>query len=104
MVEAAVVEAAVVEAAVVEAAVVGERKTRRRRIPRRTASRWKSRLRSSARRIVKVLASGSEQHWQLLAETVGQHVSRAQLVEKFRLGLAELAALVHRLEPGVRLM
>ncbi len=90
--------------AVVEAAVVGDQKTGRRRVPPRTKSRWKSRLHSSARRIVKGLASSSERHLQLLSETVGQHVSRAQLVEKFRLGLVGLAALVHRHEPGVRLM
>ena len=90
--------------AVVEAAVKEVRGTHRRPVSPRTKARWKSRLHSSARRLVKVLASSGVRHWRSLAETVGRQASRAQLVERFGRGLGELAALVHRLAPGVRLM
>jgi len=89
---------------VVEAGVKGERRTNRPPVPKRTKARWKRRLRSSARRLVSALATSGLRQWRALAEEVGLQASRAQLVESFRQGLAELAVLVHRLVPGVRLM
>ncbi len=90
--------------AVVEAAVKGERRTNRPPVPKRTKGRWKRRLRSSARRLVSALAGSGKRQWIALAKAVGTEASREQVVERFGLGLAALAALVHRLVPGVRVM
>ena len=95
---------------VVEAALKEERRPNRPRFPkqprfpRRTMGRWKARLRSSARLLVSALAASSDRQWRALAAAVGQQASRAHLVESCRKGLGELAALVHRLVPGVRVM
>lgn len=89
---------------VVEATVKGEQRKNRPRVPRRTKARWKRRLRSSARRLVSALAASGPRRWIILAETMGAGASREQLVESVGLGLAALAALVHRLMPGVRIM
>jgi hypothetical protein len=78
---------------------------RRVMVPGRTRRRWRARLASAGRRLVSVLAVAGEE----LARTaamLGHEVSRGEVVGA--LGgparLAEIAGLVHRLAPGVRVM
>jgi hypothetical protein len=82
-------------------------------VPARTRERWKARLRSSARRLVAVLATAVDAAWSLaLTASTGLEPSRLDLIERYReqrippVGrcLAELAEAIHRLSPGVRLM
>lgn len=82
-----------------------------RRVPRviaspssRTVRRWNGRLGSSARRLVQVLATSGAEAFTALVSAVGLDAMRRELVEHARLLLSEVAALVHRLGPGVRLM
>jgi hypothetical protein len=81
-------------------------------IPERTARRWRERLASAAKQLVLFLASSGG----LLFETIGQRAglvaTRWELVDvHVRVAappagrrLADLAAVVHRLERGIRLM
>jgi hypothetical protein len=73
------------------------------RVPERTVQRWRARLAQSARlpSQVLVVAGGRLRE---LAERVGLLASRDELVAAYGCGLAALAALLHRLAPGVRLM
>jgi hypothetical protein len=81
-------------------------------VPRRTVRRWKARLLSSARHVVQVLATSASALWTGVVKAVGLGSTRRALVEE--LGrkqaspplrrLADPAALLHRLCPGVRLM
>jgi hypothetical protein len=83
-------------------------------IPKRTAQRWRARLASQAKQLVVLLASSCGTLLEAIAKKAGLWATRAELVDvharmtKTRLApgrrLADLAALVHRLEPGLRLM
>jgi len=82
------------------------------RPPARTRQRWMARLRSSARQLVVLLASRGTKAVQAVAERVGVGADRMSLVKAHALEfkvpavwqLARLAALVDRLERGIRLM
>lgn len=89
---------------VVEAVVTDCPRANRPVVPKRTRLRWLGRLRTSARRLVRALARSGLDWLKRLAEAVGVEASRAELVARFGRGLAALAALVHLLVPGVRLM
>lgn len=77
--------------------------------PARTRQRWMARLRSSARQLVVLLASRGTKAVQAVAERLGAGADRMRLVKAHALafdvpGLWQLAALVDRLERGIRLM
>jgi hypothetical protein len=81
-------------------------------VPDRTLRRWASRLRSAARHLVQILATSAGSLLERVAHAVGLDGTRAQLVLAHAAAsaapagrrLADLAALIHRLVPGVRLM
>jgi hypothetical protein len=81
-------------------------------VPDRTRRRWAQRLASAARMLVALLTTTSEAMWSALAAAVGLDGRRLDLVRSYRTQsrplpgqcLAELAAVIHRLAPGVRLM
>jgi hypothetical protein len=85
---------------------------RTRAVPERTRRRWLGRLDSSARQLVVLLASTGTAAVQAVSESVGLNATRRQLVEAHAtvfkptsgMQLASLAALVDRLERGIRLM
>jgi len=95
--------------ATVEAAV---EPAERSEVAARTRRRWRARLASRARQLVVLLATTADQIWSALVAAVGLDASRLDLVRGYGvhmrprrgLCLAELAGLVHRLSPGVRLM
>ena len=77
----------------------------------RTVQRWTARLAASARQLVLLLATTSAPHSERVAMQVGLTGTRHALVRALAMvtgaatgALATLAALVHRLEPGVRVM
>jgi hypothetical protein len=78
-------------------------------VPERTVRRWRGRLLCAALLLVQVLATGDALLAELATE-VGVHACRLDLVATYvaHCGsshpLADLAALTHRLSPGVRLM
>jgi hypothetical protein len=81
-------------------------------IAARTRGRWLARLASSARMLVTVLATSVGAVLEALAMCVGLSGTRGELFDGY-VGmtappsgeqLSSLAALVHRLEPGLRLM
>ena len=86
-------------------------------IPRRTRQRWRARLAGTARVLVGVLSTASDAGtWVALASAVGLDARRIDVLRGYaaHIGLSgtvipescfvELAAAVHRLCPGVRLM
>jgi hypothetical protein len=81
-------------------------------IPRQTAQRWRARAASSARVVVVLLAASGSIKWEALARALGLDAHRLTLVEAFAgathaapgARLAPLAALVHGLERGIRLL
>lgn len=82
------------------------------RVPERTVRRWKARLGAAARLATQVLATSGEAVLERVAGVVGLEGTRAELV-RVHVGafgiageqrLASVAALLHRLAPGVRLM
>jgi hypothetical protein len=81
-------------------------------IPKQTQKRWRARAASSARMIIVLLAASGVPRWEALARGVGLDARRVDLVEMFARAtsavpgarLAPLAALVHGLERGVRLI
>jgi len=81
-------------------------------IPRQTATRWRARLAAAAKQLVVLLATSGGVRLEGLAKTLGLDTTRRELVDahavvaKSSVGrrLAEVAALVHRLERGIRLM
>jgi hypothetical protein len=81
-------------------------------IPPRTEQRWRTRLASSARMLVVLLAASGGVALEAIASSVGLDASRADLTaahaDVARVApsarLAALAELVHRLERGLRLM
>jgi len=80
-------------------------------VPARTRRRWKARLASAARQLAHLLAHHDDESVAKLARVVGFDDTRHDLVELFIavrvLGvhaLEDIAATVHVLEPGIRLM
>lgn len=81
-------------------------------IPARTEQRWRARFAASARVLVVLLAASGGVALEALAASVGLDASRAELTDAHAdvaraapaARLAALAALVHRLERGLRLM
>jgi hypothetical protein len=81
-------------------------------VPARTTRRWSQRLASAALLLTQALATSGRETLRTIAGAVGLEATRGELVSAhathaasapgFR--LAELAALVHRLVPGLRLM
>jgi len=97
---------------VVHSAVVETAGAQRPVVPARTRRRWRARLAASARAVVVALADTGKQAWTAIALAVGLDGRRLDLVRQYAAAmgsaagacLAELAALVHRLTPGMRLM
>lgn len=78
---------------------------RRVDVPKRTRRRWHERVRSSGGKLVSVIASAGETLAKV-AVVLGHDASRSEVVDVLggATRLAELAVLVHRLAPGVRVM
>ena len=82
------------------------------KVPERTQRRWTARLRMTALRLLQLLSTSGEVALEALASTLSLDSSRERLVVFYAqatgtasgLRLAGVAALVHRLGPGVRLM
>jgi len=70
----------------------------------RTRERWLERLFSSARVLVQLLATSAEAKLVAVAQCVGLDPTRWELLDALSQPLPALAALTHRLMPGVRLM
>jgi len=81
-------------------------------IPERTKRRWAERLASAARQLVQILATTAAATLETIASSVGLSSTREELVLAYAVAtsappnrkLSNLAALIHRLSPGVRLM
>jgi hypothetical protein len=81
-------------------------------IPARTEHRWRARLASAARTLIVLLATSGSAMLAAIATSAGLDATRAELVDVHAravdaaptMRLAMLAALVHRLERGIRLM
>lgn len=81
---------------------------------KQTVRRWKKRVHTSARLLVRLLARSGDAVLKGVARTVGRNASRQKLVwahaaatgtiPRAGLRLANVAALVHRLLPGIRLL
>lgn len=78
----------------------------RHAVPERTKRRWRERLARSAAVLIALLGrSGRDEHVGRI-EALGHNATRGELAVAFGglSALAELAALIHHHEPGVRLM
>lgn len=81
-------------------------------IPRRTAQRWHARLQAPAKQLVVLLAMTCGAVLDAIARRAGLRATRSELVDHYAVvtrapsgrALGHLASLVHRLEPGLRLM
>jgi len=81
-------------------------------IPKRTTRRWRERLASAARQLVVLLATSGGALLEAIVKRAGVEATRQELVDvhaevaatPLERRLADLAALVHRLERGIRLM
>jgi hypothetical protein len=81
-------------------------------VPKRTVQRWRERLAATARQLVLLLATSGGALLEEIAKRVGLESTRSELVAIHAemtavpagRRLADLAALVHRLERGIRLM
>jgi len=85
------------------------------KVPERTLRRWRERLRSWARILVQLLATSGSLLLETLAHGAGTWATRADLVALYGsrllpeaagegVKLVGLAALIHRMAPGIRLM
>lgn len=82
------------------------------RIPEQTVQRWRARLASTAVQLVVLLATSGGALLEAIAKRVGLVATRIELVDVHARmtvtppgrRLADLAALIHRLERGLRLM
>jgi len=73
-------------------------------VPEQTRRRWRRRLTCAARSVVQALAASAAPALERVAAAVGLNATRRTLVERCGQALAAMAALVHRLMPGLRLM
>lgn len=86
--------------------------TRPSPVPERTRRRWRARIESAARLLVALLTTAADALWTSLATAVGLDATRRELIARYAdvlrpapgARLADLAAVIHRLAPGVRLM
>ena len=91
---------------VVEAAISDGRP----QVPERTVQRWQTRLAQTALAATQALATSGAPMLRAVAQRVGLGASRGALVKAYAEAtgspslLAPLAALLHRLSPGLRLM
>lgn len=93
---------------VVEHAIAGASTT----VPAATVARWRQRLGLSARGLIALLVTASRAVLDTVVQFAGLDGTRTALVEAFARTtqpatderIAEVTALVHRLQPGVRLM
>jgi hypothetical protein len=69
-----------------------------------TVARWLGRLLSCGRVLAQLLASSAEQTLVAVAQELGLEPTRRGVVDGLDRRFAEVAALAHRLIPGVRLM
>lgn len=82
----------------------------RPQVPARTVQRWKARLAQTARAAAQALATSGAPMLRAVAQRVGLEASRGALMKAYAAAtespslLAPLAALLHRLSPGLRLM
>ena len=76
------------------------------RVPARTVQRWRARLASTAAVLVALLGQAAQPRWLDVAAHAEVHATRRELVETAGgpSHLAELARIVHELQPGVRVM
>lgn len=82
------------------------------RVPERTVRRWSERLRSSARSLVQLLATSGSALLEGVVHAIGIDATRTDVIAAYSstMGvapsqvLAALAALIHRLGPGLRLV
>jgi len=94
---------------VVEDALFSERE-RERAVPARTTQRWRASLAQAARVATQALAASGDSTLRAVAQQAGLDASRGALVKAYAKVtgssslLAPLAALLHRLSPGLRLM
>lgn len=89
---------------VVAAATVGRRPHDWPSVPKRTRRRWMARLRGVARVLPQALAASGSATLEGVAQRVGVMATRLDLLGALGLSLSEVAALLHRLAPGLRLM
>lgn len=91
--------------AVVEQAM---QRPERSEVAPRTRRRWRARLLGAARALVAVMTTAIDTVECAVAMAVGLEASRCDLIASYgarlRVGFAELAAVLNRLSPGVRLM
>jgi hypothetical protein len=81
-------------------------------VPKQTARRWRARLASAAKQLVVLLAISGGALLETIAKRAGHESTRLELVKVHaqearttpERRLADLAAIVHRLERGIRLM
>lgn len=98
--------------AVVEAATLGPRPSAAAPVPERTVRRWAARLATAAALLVGVLREDGGAAVAAVAATVEAAATRLELVTAYAVALqvaaparlASLAAGIHRVAPGVRLM
>jgi len=95
--------------AAVGKALLGEEQPREAAAPARTQQRWRARLAQAARAPAQVLAASGAALLRGVAQGVGLDGDRAALAKVYAAisagaTLAALAALLHRLSPGIRLM
>lgn len=78
----------------------------RHRVPLRTRQRWRQRLRGAAAVLVALLWQAATPNWIELAQSAGADATRNELITAAGgpARLADIAALLDQLEPGVRLM
>ena len=96
----------------IERAVDKDKPVQALAIPRTTLRRWRTRMASAAKQLVVLIASSGGALLEAIAKAAGLGSTRTEFVEGYvarvkplpgrRLG--EVAALVHRLERGIRLM
>ena len=95
---------------VVEAALFEPERLVAAPVPARTVQRWHARLMQAALAATQALATSGEPALRAVAQRVGQVASREALAVAYAAAvelssrLAPLAALLHRLSPGLRLM
>ena len=90
--------------AVVEATTRGRRPVDWPPVPARTARRWRARLRLAGRRLTQVLAASGSAPLEAVAQRLGLTATRLDVILALGLTLSSVAALMHRLAPGLRLM
>ncbi len=94
---------------VVDDALREKRRVGRPLVPGRTRRRWRSRLRSDGRRVRHVLTTTGRAELQAVVGRVPVACTRGDVLAAYReqapgRALAELAALLHRAAPGLRMM